>query len=99
MDGLVSDYSALYHDFLLLDRPIGLVPYDYEDFKKKNGFLYDYFAHAPGRIIKNQSNFYEFINEVKSGNDSFSKNRLLLKKLIHRWTDNTACSRVLEIMK
>jgi CDP-glycerol glycerophosphotransferase (TagB/SpsB family) len=99
INGLISDYSALYHDFLLLDRPIGLVPYDYEDFEKQNGFLYDYFARAPGRVIKNQNNLCDFINEVESGNDSFYKNRLLLKKLIHRWTDNNSCSRVVEIIK
>ena len=42
VDVLITDYSALYHDFLLLDRPILFVPYDYEEFEQQNGFLYDY---------------------------------------------------------
>ena len=98
-NALISDYSALYHDFLLLDRPIALVPYDYEDFEKKNGFLYDYFSYAPGRILRNQNNLIDFIDDVKNETDSYYEKRLLLKKRIHSCSDKNSCSRVIEIIK
>ena len=37
-DCLICDYSALYHDFLLLDKPLIMVPYDMEKILKERGF-------------------------------------------------------------
>lgn len=48
-DILITDYSSIYFDFLLLDRPILFAPFDYEDFILNNANLYyDYERVTPG---------------------------------------------------
>ena len=63
VDMLISDYSALYHDFLLLDRPIGFIPYDFDSFSEKNGFLYDYINLMPGKKIDTLKTLLLFLNK------------------------------------
>ena len=38
IDLLVTDWCSIEHDYILLNRPILYIPYDYHDFKKNNGF-------------------------------------------------------------
>jgi len=38
-DGLLSDYSSVAVDYLLLDRPLGYVLADYNIYKEKRGFV------------------------------------------------------------
>ena len=64
VDMLLSDYSALYHDYLLLDRPIGLIPYDYDSFNLSNGFLYPYMDLMPGKNISTFNDFIDFFDEL-----------------------------------
>jgi CDP-glycerol glycerophosphotransferase len=96
IDRLLTDYSALYHDFLLLDRPIGFIPYDYEDFKEQNGFLYDYFENLPGTHIQNAASFSEWI-ETEEARDGQEKRRRL-RTMIHTHTTPDSCQRIAELL-
>ena len=40
-DGLLSDYSSVAVDYLLLDRPLGYVLADYNIYKEKRGFVFE----------------------------------------------------------
>jgi CDP-glycerol glycerophosphotransferase (TagB/SpsB family) len=56
VDILVSDYSSVIYDFLLLDRPIISFNYDYDDYTShRNGFLFDYFEYSPCKFVTTQS--------------------------------------------
>lgn len=45
MDVLITDYSSIYFDYLLLKKPIVLTPFDYEEYIKSERPLYfDYFT-------------------------------------------------------
>lgn len=45
MDILITDYSSIYFDYLLLKKPIVLTPFDYEEYIKSERPLYfDYFS-------------------------------------------------------
>lgn len=50
-DLLVTDYSSMYIDYLLLDRPIVFLPYDLSDYSKKRGFNFDYNLVTPGEKV------------------------------------------------
>jgi CDP-glycerol glycerophosphotransferase (TagB/SpsB family) len=98
VDILISDYSALYHDFLLLNRPMLFVPYDYSDFRRKNGFLYDYFEELPGLAVNSMTDMLTEIFNVLQGNDEYEDKRLRLKGKIHNYIDKSNCKRVLDLL-
>ena len=48
IDILITDYSSIYFDYMLLDRPVAFYPYDYEDYIKNRGLNLDYDSMTPG---------------------------------------------------
>jgi CDP-glycerol glycerophosphotransferase (TagB/SpsB family) len=94
VDVLVSDYSSLYHDFLLLDRPLMFVPYDYDVFSRRPGFMYDYLAHLPGPAINNFREFCSHLDSLCRGEDPFRDKRRALRDRIHTYQDSKSCERV-----
>lgn len=97
-DAFICDYSALYHDFLLLDRPLIFIPYDYELFEKENGFLYDYFKYLPGPAVLNYIDFKKELLNVINNNDDYVERRRRLTNLIHEYKDGNSTSRVIELI-
>jgi CDP-glycerol glycerophosphotransferase (TagB/SpsB family) len=98
VDVLISDYSSIYHDFLLLDRPIVLIPYDYEEFARTQGFMYNYFANLPGPAVKSQKEFLQSLEDVLEGRDPYADKRRALQQLIHTHVDAGACRLVVDII-
>ncbi len=98
-DMLISDYSALYHDYLLLDRPMLFVPYDYDEFSQQNGFLYDYKALLPGPWLTSMSEFFTAVNSVVEGNDTHKVQRHRLKQMIHQYDDVNSRERVYKLIE
>ena len=97
IDVLVSDYSALYHDFLLLDKPMMFIPYDYEDFERQNGFLYEYFKYLPGPNVNSFSMFCNEIRKIVEGKDPFLRKRKILLEKIHVFKDANSSKRVVSL--
>lgn len=62
-DMLITDYSSIYIDYLLTEKPIIFLPYDKEDYLKQRGLNFDYDCDCvtPGPKPKTLS---EFENEV-----------------------------------
>jgi CDP-glycerol glycerophosphotransferase (TagB/SpsB family) len=50
-DILVTDYSSLWVDFLLLKRPVLGYLFDYEKYKAMRGLMYNYEAIFPGDLV------------------------------------------------
>lgn len=53
-DVLITDYSSIFFEYLLLDRPIIFFAPDYDDYSKQRGFYLDY-DKLPGQIIKEKN--------------------------------------------
>lgn len=47
-DLLITDYSSIYIDYLLTERPIIFLPYDKEQYLKQRGLNFDYDSVTPG---------------------------------------------------
>jgi len=99
IDILVSDYSSLYHDFLLLDRPMMFVPYDYEEYNRHNGFHYDYMANLPGPAISTMAEFIGDLEMLLEGQDGFGERRLSLAGRVHAFRDARSCERVASLIE
>jgi len=82
-DILITDYSSIYFDFLLLDRPIIFFCYDLEDYIRRNRELYfDYDDITPGHKARTYSDLKRAIDDVLGGNDPFAAERGRIRKLV-----------------
>ena len=76
-DVLVTDYSSIYFDFLLTDKPMVFFPYDYEEYLSGSRELYfDYEEFTPGIKVRNQ----EELKKALTAKDSFRRERQELKE-------------------
>lgn len=80
-DCLITDYSSIYIDFLLLNRPIIFIPYDIEIYKRRRGIMYPYEQVTPGFHVNSLSEFKKALTD----NDSFSDQRLKTKEMFHKY--------------
>lgn len=95
-DALLTDYSSIYFDFLLLERPIIFYPYDFEDYVNKNReLLYDYDEMTPGKKVRKEDDLYTAFEEIVINNiDEFAEKRKKLKKLSFTHCDGKAAQRL-----
>ena len=49
-DVLITDYSSVFMDYVLLDKPCVFYPYDYEEYIKGRELFTDYFETVPGPV-------------------------------------------------
>ncbi len=96
---LITDYSSLIYDFLLIDKPIIYLAYDFDIYKRRIGFYPDM-----NEIIKSgyqaetQEEFLKNILEIKNNNDRFKNNRKQLRDKLHKYKDGNSCERVFNEM-
>ena len=96
IDILLTDYSSLIIDFLLLDRPIGLIPYDRNEYLSRRGFHYDYDQVSPGPHILNQADLISFLNMPET--DFAVTERKRIKSIFHAFDDGINSKRMLELI-
>jgi len=79
-DILVTDYSSVFFDFLVTDKPIVFAPFDYDEYSKTAKFYYDYYDITPGKKCFNWKEIEDEIINIINGNDFFEiKRKKLLK--------------------
>lgn len=94
-DALLTDYSSVYYDFLLCDKPIGLCWEDFEEYKRLEGFAIDTdTVMAGGEKIYTPSELCSFIEETAKGEDKLSMERKNVASFIHDFKDNNSAKRV-----
>ncbi|NOQ29831.1 MAG: hypothetical protein GQ570_01785 [Helicobacteraceae bacterium] len=94
-DLLMTDYSGIYFDYLLLDRPVVFLPVDLEDYKKSRGFLYEpYEEWTPGPKVIEQNDLQEKILKILNDKSFYEKDRRRLKKIIHKYDDHKSSQRI-----
>lgn len=95
-DALISDYSSIAIDYLLLNRPIGFVLADYDDYAKTRGFVFeDPLKYMPGEKIYNSEDIKKFLKHVSSNEDVWKKAREDLLPEMHNVTPDY-CKRIAE---
>jgi CDP-glycerol glycerophosphotransferase (TagB/SpsB family) len=92
-DALVTDYSSIYFDFLLVNRPIIFYPYDYEEYiKNDRSLLFNYEHMTPGPICKNQDELEEALRTISE--DCYQKKRKEILDLVFTHKVNGASTRL-----
>lgn len=85
VDVLLTDYSSIYMDLLILNKPVGFVISDYKSYEKTRGFtLNNPKDYMPGEIIYTLSDLLEFLKKtIVLKKDDFTKDRLRINKLFN----------------
>jgi len=96
-DALITDYSSIYWDYLVLDRPIGFTEDDIEEYADGRGFIMDDpEKFKPGAKLHTMEDFYQFIDDVAAGIDNYKLQRKEINDYGNPVTDGYSCQRVLE---
>ncbi|MCQ2591513.1 MAG: CDP-glycerol glycerophosphotransferase family protein [Treponema sp.] len=64
-DALITDYSSIYLDYMLLERPIMFLPYDLDEYASTVGFTMDYNENTPGPKPETFAQFLSILTEMK----------------------------------
>ncbi len=97
---LITDYSSVYFDYMLLDRPIGFSISDMDKYRSDRGFVFDNpLSMMPGDIITNGNEFLRFIRKIIDGKDDYVNERRKLSQQFNKYCDNKNCERVLTVLK
>jgi CDP-glycerol glycerophosphotransferase (TagB/SpsB family) len=68
---LITDYSSVFFDFLLLNRAIIFMCHDLEEYADKVEFYYDFKNLEIGPICKSWKEAMKIINDISYGKDDF----------------------------
>lgn len=94
-DALITDYSSVSYDYLLLNKPIGYIISDIKEYKLGFSFrnILDY---MPGSHIKNIKDLYVFIDELNLNKDKYKNQRKKVLDLVNDFQDNNNCKRIID---
>lgn len=94
-DVLLTDYSSVYIDYLILDRPMAFVCSDIMEYSKSRGFCFipprDY---LPGELITNYEEFILYISNMEVINSLWEKKRREICRLFDTYTDGKSSKRL-----
>lgn len=97
-DALVADYSSVYLEYLMLNRPICFMLGDVEEYSQKRGFSFkNPLELMPGEHVRDKQDLYKFIRDVANGRDPHKQKRENVRDLVHQYKDNKNCKRILDI--
>jgi len=98
-DALITDFSSVVYDFLLLDRPVAFDLTDQQDYQNGIGFIVDNIEEfMPGERILNEDDFIQFVQHVARGDDSYASERERVRNICHTFEDDKSSQRVVNLL-
>ncbi len=97
VDILITDYSSIMFDFVLLDKPIIFYAYDLKEYTEKcRGLYYDYYKELPGPFARNEDELLDIIANIDSiFNDKIYMERYkAFKDKFNYYKDGNSCLRL-----
>ncbi len=100
VDILITDYSSVYFDYLLLDRPMIFLPFDLKDYQAVNRELYgDYNELTPGPKCYTWEEVMVQLEGLIRDHDNYIKIRTEFKHQYHTYQDTKNSQRVVDVVK
>ena len=97
VDVLITDYSSVYFDYLLLNRPIVFYVPDLEDYRKTRGFLLEpYERWTPGDKARNISELIWALDEALNNPDKWKREREWLRDVMFKYQDGKSSERIIK---
>lgn len=99
IDALITDYSSVYFDFLLIDKPIGFIVDDIKNYNDKRGFIIESpLTIMPGEKITTINELFDFIFNVSLGIDNYKEDRKRINNLVNYYKNGKNTKKILDIV-
>lgn len=95
---LVTDYSSVWYDWLLLDRPALFLPYDLAEYTASPGFYRPFDEIAAGPRPVSQAELVTALAAALEGEDPWADARARVRALVHEVPAHGATERVLRVL-
>jgi len=100
IDILITDYSSVFFDFLLLDRPIIFTPFDIDQYAAIDREFYeDYNSATPGPKCKNWNEVIKALSDILKGRDLYGEIRREKLRVYNSYIDVNNCQRIVKEIK
>ena len=88
-DALITDYSSVAVDYLLLDKPIGFMLDDYEKYEYERGWSFDDpLSYMPGHHLYSFADVERYLRDVANGHDDYQDQRREVRAALHNECDS-----------
>lgn len=99
-DVLVTDYSSVYFDYLLLDRPMVFAGLDYEEYRASRGFLLEpYERWTPGPHVSDRDQFRHELAVCLEDSNYYRNERSWIADIVHKYKDGSSTARVWQVIE
>ena len=96
VDVLITDYSSIYMDFILMDKPVIFFPYDYSKYITKDRQIqFDYNWITPGPKAYKFDELIQTIENILE-NDRYKKQRENIRNIAWKFVDGNASYRIVK---
>lgn len=96
-DGIITDYSSIFIDYLLINKPIAFIIEDIDDYENSNGFnMEEPLKYMPGYKINDMNDMNHFLRDFSNNKDKFECERLQVNKFFNQYNDIDNCKYILE---
>lgn len=97
VDILITDYSSIYFDFLLLNRPVIFSAFDIQEYENiDRGFYFNYDQTTPGLRAQSWDDIVNELQSLHEGHDKYKDERSRVNKLMNTYTDAENSKRTYE---
>lgn len=97
IDLLVTDYSSIFFDYLVTDKPMIFYSPDYEDYKNDRGFYIKPDA-LPGPSVFNTDDLIEAVNHAQANTSKYARQYQEFKDLYVPYEDGKVTERLINAM-
>lgn len=98
-DAMITDYSSIYFDYLLCDKPVAVIWEDIEDYRKNPGFSMDPDEYMRGsHKIYNLEDYIRFLRALAAEEDPYRQERNALNELMNFSCDGKNAQRVTDFI-
>ncbi len=99
-DVLMTDYSSVFFDYAILDRPMIFFAYDLEKYESNlRGFYFDYENTIPGKNISGTDELIEILADINHYEENFKLKRQMFRQEFTYLEEGTASKKVADLIE
>jgi len=98
VDLLITDYSSVYFDYLLLNKPIIFAPFDIDEYTADRPLYYNYDEVTPGPKARNWDEVVSHVAQIIRDGDEWGEQRQKVNSIFNAYHDGNSSQRVYQVI-